>query len=597
MRMKKIICKIALLCLAALTACTGPAPVEAPHEPKVLSIIPKAGYPGTEATISGWWLEGDDVAVSVGGTPVQVVSSSMDRIEVVMPEKELGIYEVTVSVDGRSKGGINFRYAEHPEAEKLEIYSYTPDHGYVGEEVTIGGNLFSPKKERNRVRIGRLDCEILSASLTRLVVRIPDLDPGRYPFTVTVDGASVTGPDFTYDAKPTLTVETVTPNVGSAGDEITITGLCFGETPEENIVTLNGRPAEVTEATPREIKAIVPENPNGSYPVVVTVGDKSVEGPAFLYIDKQFTYRVTTVSGKAGRAADAVTIIDGDAATAKYRQPRGLVFLPDGRMVIFDNGNNALRFMDMATYNVTHTVAAQSHLNAAWRGCLHDGWVYIASKGNNRVVRWNVKTDESEVVPAAITGTSPMDVCFDAAGNGYVLVRDGSKAIFKASGDDFSSMESFTTFSDGPLAMEFAPDGNLIVTTNGCQVISVAPDGTQTVIAGIRAAKADDNGEPGHPLTAKFGSNLFGMTLDAAGNIYVADDSFKVIKFIRKGENGYADATVTTVAGTSGVSGVQDGNGTEARFGSPGEIRMAPDGRHLYVAEYNNFVIREITLL
>ena len=58
MRMKKIICKIALLCLAALTACTGPAPVEAPHEPKVLSIIPKAGYPGTEATISGWWLEG-----------------------------------------------------------------------------------------------------------------------------------------------------------------------------------------------------------------------------------------------------------------------------------------------------------------------------------------------------------------------------------------------------------------------------------------------------------------------------------------------------------------------------------------------------------
>ena len=189
-----------------------------------------------------------------------------------------------------------------------------------------------------------------------------------------------------------------------------------------------------------------------------------------------------------------------------------------------------------------------------------------------------------------------MDVAFDAAGNGYVLIRDGVKGILKAPGGDFTALESFTTFTDGPLAMQFAPDGQLIVTTNGCQVISVAPNGIQTVIAGIRAAKADDNGQPGQPLTAKFGSNLFGMTVDGEGNIYVADDSFKIIKLIQKGSDGYANAIVSTIAGLSGQSGQSDGVGSDARFGTPGEIRMAPDDKHLYISEYSNFTIREITI-
>ena len=594
MRMKRILYILFAIVLSA--GCAEKSLPEGPHDPKVLSIIPKAGYPGTEAVISGWYFDGSSVSVTVGDTPAEVKASTMDRITVVMPDKPLGTYEIVVDVDGRSNGGVSFRYSEHPEEEKLSIYSYTPDHGYVGEEVTIGGQLFSPKKERNSVKIGGLECTVLSASMSRIVVRIPDLDPGKYPFVVTVGEESVTGPDFTYDPRPSLSVESISPNVGSVGTEITVTGLCFGETASENIVTLNGVRAEVLSASSRELKIVAPDNPNGSYPVVVTVGDKTVEGPVFMYIDKQFTYRVRTVSG-LDRAADANTVIDGDPTQAKYRQPRGLAFLPDGRMVIFDNGNNAVRFMDLSTYTVISSVAAKAQLNAAWRGSVHGDWIYIASKGNNKLVRYNYKTDESEVVTAGFTGTSPMDVCFDAAGNGYVLVRDGSKAIFKAAGSDFTTMETFTTFIDGPLAMEFAPDGNLIVATNGGQVIAVAPDGAQTVIAGVQGAKADYNGEPGQPLTAKFGSNLFGLTLDSDGNIYLADDSFKVIKFIKKGDNGYTDATVMTVAGTSGKAEAWDGDGTAACFGSPGEIRMAPDGKHLYVSEYNHFVIREITLI
>ena len=141
--------------------------------------------------------------------------------------------------------------------------------------------------------------------------------------------------------------------------------------------------------------------------------------------------------------------------------------------------------MNLATWEVENSsVAAKSMLNAAWRGSLNGDWIYMASKGNNRIVRYNYKKDAAEIVTTNMSGTSPMDICFDADGNGYVLVRDGSKAIFKAEGGDFANMTTFTTFTKGPLAMQFAPDGNLIVSTQGCQIIGVKPTGEQFVIAG-----------------------------------------------------------------------------------------------------------------
>ncbi|MCR5018621.1 MAG: IPT/TIG domain-containing protein [Bacteroidales bacterium] len=594
--MKKVFyIMLAFMAMTALSCQDHPDNEQKPA-PKLLSLIPKAGYPGTEVIISGYGFE-EPASVSVDGVAATVKSVTNDRIIVTMPAHALGNAPVTVTTANVTLEGLSFRYAEPVEEEKLAIFSYTPASGVVGDQIAIGGQLFSNKKERNSVTINGKAAEIVSANDTRLVVVLPDNPEGQYPFIVTVDGESVTGPNFTYNKPPELTVYSVTPNTGTAGDIVKIAGICFSATPSENIVTINGVQATVLSSTVTELTVQIPENPKGSYPVVVKVGDKTFEGPAFMYVDKTHTYTVKTMSGSAGRAADANTVVDGGPLVAKFRQPRGVCFLPDGRIAIFDNGNNAIRFMNPATWEVSgSSIAAKSLLNAAWRGSIHGDWIYMASKGNNKIVRYNYKTDAAETVEAGFTGTSPMDVCFDKDGNGYVLVRDGSKAIFKANGTDFSTMDTFATFDDGPLAMEFDPEGNLIVSTNGCQIIGIKPSGEKFVIAGIRAGRGDDNGEPGRPLTAKFGSNLFGITLDADGNIYVADDSFKIIKLIARGEHGYEDAVITTIAGTSGQSGKDDGVGTEAKFNSPGEIRMDPSGKRLIVTEYNAFIIREIVI-
>jgi hypothetical protein len=55
-------------------------------------------------------------------------------------------------------------------------------------------------------------------------------------------------------------IQTFTPNEGEIGDEVTIQGIGFSTTPENNLVKFNGVEAEVVSATPTTLVVIVPEN-------------------------------------------------------------------------------------------------------------------------------------------------------------------------------------------------------------------------------------------------------------------------------------------------------------------------------------------------
>ncbi|MBZ8143967.1 hypothetical protein CLD22_29760, partial [Rubrivivax gelatinosus] len=54
------------------------------------------------------------------------------------------------------------------------------------------------------------------------------------------------------------------------------------------------------------------------------------------------------------------------------------------------------------------------------------------------------------------------------------------------------------------------------------------------------------------------------------------------------------DGTVTTIAGSPGVSGSANGSGSAARFYLPRAIAIGPDG-DLYVADAGNSVVRRVT--
>jgi sugar lactone lactonase YvrE len=79
-----------------------------------------------------------------------------------------------------------------------------------------------------------------------------------------------------------------------------------------------------------------------------------------------------------------------------------------------------------------------------------------------------------------------------------------------------------------------------------------------------------------------------GITSDGA-NLYVTDVSNHTIRKII-----IASAEVSTIAGQVGVPGYTNGIGTDARFNSP--YGITTDGTNLYVCDYNNYVIRVVSL-
>ena len=82
--------------------------------------------------------------------------------------------------------------------------------------------------------------------------------------------------------------------------------------------------------------------------------------------------------------------------------------------------------------------------------------------------------------------------------------------------------------------------------------------------------------------------NPQGLTVDATGNLYVADTSDDLIRKVTPmGE-------VTTLAGAPGESGTTDGPGKDARFNGPSGVTVDRSGS-LYVADANNQVVRKLT--
>ena len=115
-----------------------------------------------------------------------------------------------------------------------------------------------------------------------------------------------------------------------------------------------------------------------------------------------------------------------------------------------------------------------------------------------------------------------------------------------------------------------------------CSVHCDRPGGEVSTFAGSGIfGYADGNG------TAASFTGPSGVAVDGTGNVYVADTNNHLIRKIAP--NG----DVTTFAGR-GSSGYADGNGTAAIFHTP--YGVAVDGAgNVYVADANNQLIRKIT--
>lgn len=114
--------------------------------------------------------------------------------------------------------------------------------------------------------------------------------------------------------------------------------------------------------------------------------------------------------------------------------------------------------------------------------------------------------------------------------------------------------------------------------------IAGEPTFAVSTVAGSGGYNSGSGFQDGDGSQAMF-SSLSGIAIDSLGNIYTCDN-----QRIRKIAND-TNHTVSTIAGST--FGYQDGNGSQAKFGSPSGIAIDSSG-NLYIAEAGNNKIRKI---
>jgi sugar lactone lactonase YvrE len=195
----------------------------------------------------------------------------------------------------------------------------------------------------------------------------------------------------------------------------------------------------------------------------------------------------------------------------------------------------------------------------------------------------------------------PWDVAVDNAGNVYVA-DTGNNAIRKVTSAGVVTTLAGLADSKGhvdgkgsaarfnsPFGVAVDNAGNVYVADTFNETIrKVTPAGVVTTLAG---SALNMGSEDGRGSEARF-NNPKAIAVDRAGNIYVADSADDTIRKVTP------EGVVTTLAGLADVSGTRDGKAGAARFGNMfgGPSGVAVDGAgNVYVADTGNQTIRKVT--
>ncbi len=138
----------------------------------------------------------------------------------------------------------------------------------------------------------------------------------------------------------------------------------------------------------------------------------------------------------------------------------------------------------------------------------------------------------------------------------------------------------------GPYDLAADPLGNIYVTDRLNHIIRKISPAGLVTTVAGSAGQGGTNDGPA--ALARF-YEPSGVVADAEGNLYVADNGNHTIRRVS------AAGTVMTLAGAPEIQGDADGSGSQARFSFPSCVAFGPDGQ-LYVADAYNHRIRRVTI-
>ena len=272
---------------------------------------------------------------------------------------------------------------------------------------------------------------------------------------------------------------------------------------------------------------------------------------------------ITTVAGFGGGLYGG----DGGPATAaRLCRPAGIALDSAGDLFIADTGNSVIREVDHATGVIT-TVAG------------------------NRINMWSYSGDGGPATDAGLN--QPMGIAVDSTGD--LFIADTGNSVIREVNPATGVITTVTdAFVSNPRGLAVDAAGDLFIADTGNNRVrevastsgTVGPNSIITTVAG------GGIGEPLPATAVELGSPQ-AMAVDAAGDLFIADNSNNVIL-----EVNLSSGIINTVAGNyalgAGYSG-DTGQATAAQLSGPSGVALDGQGG-LFIADTGNNVVREVNL-
>ena len=337
-----------------------------------------------------------------------------------------------------------------------------------------------------------------------------------------------------------------------------------------------------------------------------------------------------TITTIAGTGECCFSGDGGPAVEAELRNPYGVAVDSAGNVYIADVSNHRIRKVD-STGTIT-TIAGTGEFGFSGDGGpaveaeLYDpagvavdsaGNVYITDVSNHRIRKvdstgtiitiagtgeFGFSGDGGPAVEAELR--SPLGVAVDSAGNLYIA-DTGNRRIRKidSTGTIITIAGTgeccFVSTDDGgpaaaarlayPYGVAVDSAGNLYIADTGNQRIRKI-DSTGTIITIAGTGEFGFSGDGGPAVEAEL-RNPYGVAVDSAGNVYIADTGNRRIRKID------STGTIITIAGTGEccfVSTDDGGPAAAARLAYPYGVAVDSAG-NLYIADTGNRRIRKLT--
>lgn len=318
-------------------------------------------------------------------------------------------------------------------------------------------------------------------------------------------------------------------------------------------------------------------------------------------------WQVSTLAGSGEKG-----FLDGPAESAQFAEPHGVAVDSQGNVYVADAHNQQVRriaggqattlagtgeqgredttIAASATFSYPAGVAVDGRWNV-YVADVHNHCIRMISGGQVTTFAGSGRPGFADGPAAQAQFNEPYGVAVDGQGNVYVADA-GNHRIRKVSQREVSTLAGSGTagFADGPAnAAQFNQPMGLAVDAQGNVYVADSSNHRIRRVSNRQVTTLAGSGElgfaDGPAEQARFALPA-GVTVDAQGNVYVADTANNRIRLIATGE-------VSTLAG-SGAFGFSDGPAEVAEFCEPWGIAVDGDG-NLYVGDSGNHRVRKVS--